>query len=189
MAQIIPFEVRKVKNCRTACAFFIEKENACPYYAYIDADDPSFVHPCLEYTEATRDYSFLEEHVMGSDDFSFQIQGDSSLALSLYPYSSDLPLRQQVDGLVWYTSPGNLFGAWVLQEAMRPMAMKQTSVKQGWAKYVYQSPIPLHDHVASATLCSRICWYIDDDGYGQYTLIVGGQIKMISHPRPENWLE
>jgi hypothetical protein len=59
----------------------------------------------------------------------------------------------------------------------------------GWTKKVYKSPIPLHDHKSSLSLASKVVWVIDEDSYGQYALLVNGQITSFSSPKPLNWVK
>lgn len=184
---IIQFIHKREKTCRNSCAFFDNVAQACPFYENISFDDPVWIFRCLEYTEPLEVYD--ENDILGDDSFEFNISGavPFDYGNSNYPFKPDFPIDKVVPELKWYLSPDESFGCWVKNDCSRPMPLKKK--RPGWVQNkVYEAPVPFHDHKASLNLRSRICWYVDRDGFGQYTLILANQVRVISFPKPPSWV-
>lgn len=198
-------EIRQ-KTCRNNCVLFNDKTNSCPIFKGLNYNDPTVVKRCLEFNDVDEaeglyhnsDYkdtvvTLIEENfsVDADMDFMFGLTGkQNSQNQSKYPYEPDIPFHERMDGLYWYTSPDESFGCWIKNDCKKPFGIIPTSkdkAKKGWAKNIYASPIPLHDHEASQSLKTRMCWYVDKDGWGQYTVIIANKIKFITFPKPNKW--
>lgn len=198
--------VSQDKTCRKNCVLFNNETNSCPIFKGLDYDEPNVVKRCLEFNDvlATQemynesDYkntvvSLIEENfsVDTDMDFLFEITGNrKGEEASNYPIKPDIPFNERMEGLYWYTAPGQSFGCWIKNNYEKPVGIipiSKEKAKQGWAKNIYSSPVPLHDHEASESLKTRMCWYVDKEGWGQYTVIIANQIKFITFPKPNKW--
>lgn len=171
----------------------------------INPDDPVAAR-CAEmiYKDSSNDSVYLSSHKDNSytkftlieDEFEweyedesifYELKGDKFNRVdSTYPHQPDYPSNR--DDAVWYVSPDKEWGCWIINKSkQRFMAISNNEAKQGWTKNVYKSPYPLHRHKSSLTLASRMAWYVDEDGYGQYVILANSNISMISSPKPENW--
>lgn len=190
----------EVKTCRNNCVLFNDETNSCPIFKGLDYDDPNIVKRCLEfndvqeteetYNESEVVKSLMEDNSENEMDFLFELTGNQKKIKSNYPLEADIPFDKKMNGLYWYVSPEQSFGCWVknlFQKSFGVIPASKDEAKQGWAKNIYRSPIPLHDHQASEGLRNRMCWYVDEEGWGQYTVIIANDIKFITFPKPNNW--
>lgn len=201
---------RKGKTCRNDCVFFHAEENECPFFK-LDYDNPSTPHRCLQYMsqEAVVDalgdeppqegvWELIEDDftVEGDENFLFELIGQPSIdeKRTNYPLEPDYPLDKTTENIDWYTSPDGTFGCWIRNESNMPLMNVDPKRKikdgdKGWVEKVYRSPVPLHKpENVSLENRSRMCWYVDENGYGQYALIMANEIRMLSFPKP-NWWE
>ncbi|WP_121616819.1 hypothetical protein [Virgibacillus halodenitrificans] len=194
------------KTCRKNCVLFNEETTSCPIFKGLDYDNPKIVKRCLEFNDIEEvekvynelDYqnsavTLIEDNssVDTDMDFLFDLTGNrKSLSESNYPIKPDIPFNEKMEGLFWYTAPDQSFGCWVKNNCEEPFGIIPSSideVKQGWANNIYCSPVPLHDHKASESLKTRMCWLVDKEGWGQYTVIIANDIKFITFPKPNKW--
>jgi hypothetical protein len=191
-------------TCRNNCELFDEITGTCSIHHGIDPDNPLIALRCGEiiYKEVNSHqrvfnpskmikYTLIEEeadYTFDDQEVFLELMGDKfDPSKSRYPLSPDFPSRR--DDAIWYVSPDQTFGCWIINKSKRRFVTvpKDNSVEFGWSKKVYKSPFPLHDHKASKSLASRMAWYVDEDGYGQYVILLNGKISMISAPKPRNW--
>ncbi|WP_368502686.1 hypothetical protein AB3N04_00900 (plasmid) [Alkalihalophilus sp. As8PL] len=195
------------KTCKNSCVFFDYKEESCPFFK-LDYEDPTTPTRCMEYLdreeiekdlpiedEESGSWELLEDgySVEGDENFMFEIIGQSStIDTSSYPSEPDIPLSNQSTNLGWYVAPDRSFGCWIWNNSKHRLMqvnpnLTLNTVPKGWADKVYRSPIPLHAPNASDNVRSRMVWYVDEDGYGQYVLYMSNEIKMLSYPKPAWW--
>jgi hypothetical protein len=198
--------VSNVKTCRKNCVLFNDESNSCSIFKGLNYDDPNVVKRCLEFTDVQETEAIYhgsdfentavtiidEKFSVEADlDFLFELTGNQkNMKESNYPFEPDIPFHETMNGLFWYTSPDQSFGCWIKNDCRTPLGVIPSSkeeAKQGWAKNIYRSPIPLHDHQASDSLKSRMCWYVDEEGWGQYTVILANKIKFLTYPKPKKW--
>lgn len=190
-------EVKNSSNCKTCranCVLFNKKHESCPIFKGLDYDDPTVVKRCMEfndiatteslYTETLND-GFKKDTEM---DFLFNLVGvDNHTNDSSYPIEPEIRFDETMEGIYWYVSPDKSFGCWVKRHNKLPFSVLPNSreeAEKGWVDNIYRSPLPLHDHQASQSLKTRMCWFVDSEGWGQYTLIVANKIKFITYPKP-----
>jgi len=187
----------KVKTCRD-CIFYDQITELCGVFNNVNLDDPRTAKRCMEFSEWNQEdndddvtYELIEDEFsleFEDDDFLFEIMGDKfSEENSKYPLEPDLPSNRE--DAIWYIAPDQAFGCWIINHSKKKFAVidPNKEVKKGWSTKVYKSPYPLHNHNSSVPLRSRMAWFVDEDGWGQYVLLVNGKIDMLNEPRPKNW--
>ncbi|MGN7299469.1 hypothetical protein [Ferdinandcohnia sp. SAFN-114] len=193
-------------TCRHNCELFDSVTGQCGINDDINPDDPFVAARCGEmiYKDPSDDSVYVPPHQENSytkftlieDEFEweyedesifYELKGDKFNRVdSTYPLQPDYPSNR--DDAVWYVSPDKEWGCWIINKSkQRFMAISNNEAKPGWTKNVYKSPYPLHNHKSSLTLASRMAWYVDEDGYGQYVILANGNVSMISSLKPENW--
>lgn len=189
-------DIQKLKTCRTHCFYFDGQSGKCGIFDEINLDDPKTVHRCQRFSDWREEdteevFELIEDGFsveFEDEDFLFELSGDKySHENSTYPLKPDFPSNRE--DAIWYISPDKSFACWVINKSKKRFVTVNSnkSVEMGWSKKIYNSPYPLHDHEASSSLKSRMAWYVDEQGWGQYVLLVNGEITMISEPRPQNW--
>ena len=202
-------KINKRKNpitCRANCELFDSITNECGVHDIHDPDNPKIASRCgdIIFKEKNEDqditpwerpleYEFYNEEFENGDEMDEvfnEFKGEAiSTEHSTYPLQPDVPAKR--DDALWYVAPNEEFGCWIVNKSPQKFLSVSdiSKAKQGWNEKVYKSPYPLHDHNSSLPLSSRMVWYVDSEGYGQYALLCAGKISMISHPRPSNWIE
>lgn len=194
---------KTVKTCKANCVLFNHGYNTCPIFKGLNYEDPNIVKRCLEFTDIAKTEELYTEssnvleneyHVQNTsetgidDDFLFELIGDEGAEeYSDYPKVPELDFAESMKGIHWYVSPDESFGCWIKNNSRKQFGVipvDRESAVSGWADNIYRSPIPLHDHGASESLKSRMCWFVDEDGWGQYTLILANKIKFLTYPKP-----
>lgn len=189
-------EVKKeMKTCRTHCFYFDSRTQKCGIFSNIKADDPKTVYRCQRFSDWTEEseeiYELIEDEFtveFEDEKFLFELMGDKfSQKNSKYPLEPDFNSNR--DDAVWYVSPNKSFGCWMINKSKKRFVgvSLERRAEIGWIKKIYKSPFPLHDHESSTPLKSRMAWYVDEQGWGQYVLLVNGKIEMLSAPKPSNW--
>lgn len=209
-AEKVKEEKSRLKTCREDCFLYNSELDCCPIFKGVELDDPLVAYRCQEFqdkdwwTDDTLDGnldidSSYEEEIMqllqleeeqSENGFDFLVSGERFSDKGNYPNEPGLPLSNYIENLHWYVSPEGDFGCWILNESKNKLMNVQvdvSTVQKGWAEKVYRSPVPLHDHDSTNALNSRVCWYVDYDGWGQYGLIVGNKVAFLTNPRPANW--
>ncbi|MDC3424389.1 hypothetical protein NC797_07695 [Aquibacillus sp. 3ASR75-11] len=195
---------RTAPTCRLNCELFDPVTKECGINHEINPDDPLLAARCgdMIYKDEDDDsvylpeadeqseieYTLTEEEVDFEDEMMFmEFNGDKFNAVqSTYPEQPDYPASR--DDAIWYISPCGAYGCWIVNKSQkRFMAVTNDKVKSGWSKNVYKSPYPLHNHNTALSLASRMAWYVDEEGYGQYVILANGKISMISSPKPLDW--
>ncbi|WP_051240066.1 hypothetical protein [Pontibacillus halophilus] len=113
-------------------------------------------------------------------DYFFSIQGQKHIKNSKYPQQPDIPTTRE-DAL-WYVSPNNEFGAWIINTNPKRFVDTNELSLVAASERTYSSPYPLHNHKASEGLRNFMCWYVNEQGVGQYTLLINGNISFITDP-------
>ncbi|MFC0273595.1 hypothetical protein ACFFIX_19575 [Metabacillus herbersteinensis] len=197
-------KIKKLPTCRKNCELFDPITNQCGINHNINADDPYLAARCgdMIYKDETDDSVFIPhpvenvkvKYTLIEDEFECELEDDFfkefngqkfDILNSTYPSQPDYPANR--DDAIWYVSPCGKWGAWVVNKSKKRFLTVTNVVKNGWSTNVYMSPYPLHDHNSSLTLASRMAWFVDEDGYGQYVILGNGKISMISSTRPEGW--
>ncbi|WP_209124488.1 hypothetical protein [Alkalihalobacillus sp. BA299] len=188
---------KETKTCRTHCFYFDSRTQKCGIFKNIEADDPKTVLRCQKFSDWTLEEDDEEIYELIEDDFTvefddenflFELMGDKfSEEQSKYPMEPDFSSNR--DDAIWYVSPDKSFGCWVINKSKKRFVAvnPEGNVETGWGKKIYKSPFPLHDHESSIPLKSRMAWYVDEQGWGQYVLLINGKIEMLSAPKPSNW--
>ncbi len=187
------------KTCRSHCLNFDASTNECGFFKDINLDDPKTTERCQKYFEWEKDLDVEEEEIFEliddefsvefeSSDFPFEIMGDKfEKGQSEYPFAPDFDCGHE-DG-IWFVAEDESFGCWIINHSKKRFldVNSHVAAKEGWSEKIYKSPYPLHNHNASAPLCSRMAWYVEQDGYGQYVLVINGKIQMLTEKKPKSW--
>ncbi|MCM3005838.1 hypothetical protein [Priestia koreensis] len=180
-------------TCRS-CSLYDPISDACGIWSEADINDPILVYRCEEYIPNDLDdssnplkesYSFTEVVEVDNDPVFYQMFGQIDMAKN-YPAQPEYHPKR--DDVTWYVNREKQFGCWILNTfSKRFLVVRDESPVMGWHKNVYKSPYPLHDHDSSPSIAPFMCWFVDEDGYGQYVLLVEGEKRMITAPRPKNF--
>ncbi len=189
-----------VITCRNSCELFDDITESCSIKQNINVDSAFELKRCGNFfpklkqigenTMKTR-FSLIEEDdeylIEDEDMFKDLIGSQFNHKESTYPNIPDYPARRE--DAMWYVSPSGTFGCWIINHSASKFLSipKDGLPEQGWSEKVYKSPLPLHDHKTSLSLASKMAWFVDADGFGQYVLLVNGRISTLTSPRPKNW--
>lgn len=189
-------------TCRNSCDLFDEITGQCSINQGLDVDSAYEAARCgffifrdsMEMNEKTpvhKKFSLTEEdadYLLDDEEIFHQLIGKSVLKES-YQYPSQPDFSSFRDDARWFISQCGTYGCWVISLYKKPLSIpkSKTAAEKGWSAKVYKSPIPLHDHKSPLSIASKMAWVIDEDGYGQYALLVNGKISSISSPKPVNW--
>ncbi|MEC1716486.1 BCNT domain-containing protein [Schinkia azotoformans] len=102
-----------------------------------------------------------------SPQFLFELRGYQVPGYSNYPIHPDLP--QPREDAMWYVSPYQSFGCWVINHYRKKFMVARDNISA--IGRIYKSLVPLHDHEAKESLRSQMAWYVDEEGIGQYVLL------------------
>ena len=188
-------------TCRNSCEYFDEITESCSIKANVNVDSTYEVLRCTQFFgKITSDENYegpkafrLQEDVSSAEDeesdsmFKELLGQKEILDVSNYPLEPDFPSRRT--DASWFVAPCGNYGCWVINKSSCKFSVVKNmeEVVKGWHESVYKSPIPLHDHKSSLGLASRIAWVVDEDGYGQYALLINGNVSDVRYPRPHNW--
>jgi hypothetical protein len=192
------------KTCKQNCVLYNDELQTCPVFKGLNYEDPNIVKRCLEFTDKKETEKFYNDDVAdtiitliedqfsvsGELDFLFELNGTNRLqSTDSYPLKPEVMVSDSGD-FYWYVSPDETFGCWIKNTSKKSLFAIPANIDEalkGWAKNIYRSPIPLHDHQASKSLRSRMCWYVDEEGWGQYTVIIANEIRFLTYPKPKDW--
>lgn len=190
------------KTCRNSCELFDPITERCSIKENINVDSPYEASRCGHFLDnesmdidmsSQKNQTFTligeeEDYILDDEELFHELTGTQfNFEESTYPDYPDFPSRRK--DATWYVSPDASFGCWVINLSKRPLPVLKSrdEAEKGWSKNVYKSAIPLHNHKSSLPLASRIAWVVDEEGYGQYCLLINGKISTISAPKPFNW--
>lgn len=196
-------EIQFKKTCKKSCTLYNDKLQTCPMFKGLDYNDPNIVKRCLEFTDREETeslyneednisiLSLIEEQTEEGDlGFQFEVSGRNRMnSDDLYPLQPN-GVRHNPEHFYWFVSPDQTYGCWIKKQnnnTVYSIPSNRESAQKGWADNIYKSPIPLHDHKASESLQSRMCWFVDNEGWGQYTVIIANDISFLTFPKPPNW--
>ncbi|NRD81078.1 hypothetical protein HPT25_27685 [Bacillus sp. BRMEA1] len=186
------------KTCAEACSLYDPITRECGIWEEVDVMNPSVYARC----QKKQPILFHESLPMGKnaskkikftlleDDFEcefddqavfYKLQGDKfDEDKSNYPLMPDFPSER--DDAIWYVDPSGTYGSWIVNHSKQKfMSVSNDQMPEtGFTSRIYKSPYPLHDHNTSKSLASRMCWYVDEEGFGQYVLLGNGEIMMLS---------
>lgn len=187
MLQLVVNNNQQKLCCKNSCELFDSITNECGVRKNIDPSSSKTVYQCADFIpkQHVTAPSFEEELFMDEEeDYVFQeFQGEKrSESTSLYPVQPDSSANR--DDAIWYVAPDQSFGCWIINHYQKRFMPVQTVVEEGWAKNIYKSPVPLHDHGSPQPIASKMAWYVDREGFGQYVLLANGRISYISAPNP-----
>ncbi|MBU7595863.1 hypothetical protein AB3Z07_28230 (plasmid) [Metabacillus halosaccharovorans] len=197
-------KVAELSTCRNNCELFDLETGECGVNYKGDFDDPVFAARCgsMIYYDKYDDSIFIQnkpkqklKYTLIEDEFECELEDENvyfdlqsnqfNTVNSTYPLEPDYPSRR--DDTSWYVSPCGTWGCWIINKAHTKLVAVSPQVEFGWNRNVYKNPYPLHDHKASLSLASKMAWYVNGEGYGQYVLLGNGNIIMISSPKPKSW--
>lgn len=178
---------KSIKECRQCLHF----EESCPFFKDVNYMDPVTANCCRYFTNINNQELIINDTLF-NNELTFSITGNDYIHHQ-YPEAPDYFVWLQNKEIYWYKGKdefsGKEFGCWILNHSKRllPVVKSRTEAVMGWTKNVYKSPVPLHDHKASNSLLSSVCWYISKDGFGQFGVLVGNGLGYLTNPRPKTW--
>ncbi|MFB1100513.1 hypothetical protein [Terribacillus sp. JSM ZJ617] len=120
------------------------------------------------------------------DDFEVDIDHIGDLKEMTNPANvseSDYPFvpgtKPELPGAYWFISNDREYGCWIINNSKQRLSLVQ-DIESPSGKTVYKSPVPLHNHNASKAILNRMAWIVDADGYGQYGLLINGNISFLN---------
>lgn len=189
-------------TCRNSCELFDGITESCSIKEKVNVDIAFEASRCGHFLQKAPEtfplkktpsfkFSLIEEeddYLIDDEEIFHELIGSKfDKRESTYPLQPDFPSKRE--DASWYVSPSGTYGCWIINNYIKPLPLPVDidQAEKGWSKKVYRSPIPLHDHKTSISLASKIAWVIDEEGYGQFSLLVNGKISTISVPKPSNW--
>lgn len=189
MLQLVVDNKNKNLCCRNNCELFDPITNECGIHRNINPDSPKTVFQCGDYIPKCQGQvkmSELEEELFmpEEEEYVFQeFQGEKfDNENSRYPLQPDSSSNHE--DAIWYVSPDKSFGCWIINHYEKRFMSVKDEAEQGWAKNVYKSLVPLHDHGSPLPIASKMAWYVDEEGYGQYVLLANGKVSFLTAPNP-----
>ncbi len=179
-----------IKLSCSDCLFYDEHTKGCGVGNYTNPDNSAATN-CSDYLdkhvheeqvdnsngrllEEVSNY-YIEDKSEEDDEvevlLGLQVPKDSQ-----YPINPDFPTKRK--DAIWFTSADKTFGCWIVNDFPKRFMLLTTDDIEDLEKR-YRSPYPHHDHQASDELKPFMCWHIDKDGYGQYTMLINGKIVNI----------
>ncbi|WP_214483814.1 hypothetical protein [Bacillus sp. SM2101] len=156
----------------------------CNSFIFSERDDTTnSVHWNEVDTHLTEDeYKFTvveEEFTADIDqDFFFELQGTKKMENPKYPLEADIPANR--DDAIWYVAPDESFGCWIINNHTKRFVTTENLPRIDKNTRIYKSPYPLHDHKASKGLQHYMCWYVDKNGEGQFSLLINKKVSFLS---------
>ncbi|QAS54862.1 hypothetical protein [Halobacillus litoralis] len=191
-------------TCRANCELFDPITEECGVKHNINPDDPLLASRCGDmiykdeedtsvYLPSTPDF---EGEALIEDGFEEDLEEEMFLTLngetfdelqSKYPVEPDYPSKRE--DATWFISNDKSFGCWLINKSKKRFMVIENEKypEKGWSRNIYKSPYPLHDHKAALEIASKMAWYVDEEGYGQYVLLCNGKVSMLSATKPINW--
>lgn len=163
---------RNTSTCQTDCMMYDGFTNQCGYWKNIEVDNPKVFFSCekkvLTKSAQNSKEHYWKEHMESSFSNHFNIEG--------YPFAPSKSIDRE--DAYWYVSEDKMFGCWVINKSKNIVSLINhnpiVSSRQ------YPSPIPLHDHEAPEPIASLMCWYVNEYGIGEYTMIKGNNLVNLS---------
>lgn len=184
---------KKNPTCKDTCSLYDPIMQQCGVFNEVDIKSTDTYARCqvkIPHNSIRPNQRFdkeLEEHISNSsypEWYEAAGEDEKEPSEESYPFRPSNSQGQRND-TTWYFDPEGRFGCWILNHSNKKLsAIDKSGPEMGWGDTVYKSPVPLHDHQAPIPLCSKMCWYVDKEGYGQYVLMDKGIVKMISQPKP-----
>lgn len=180
-----------LQTCKNTCSLYDPVMKQCGVFGEVNHNDENVYFRCqtkVPETSVKKNVKFtkqIERHAKESSEPEWYtpVGINKDLEDTQYPGHPDLSACRE--DAVWYVNPSHEFGCWIINKSNNTLfIVGDDGPKQGWSNRVYQSLIPLHDHKAPLPLTSKMCWYVDESGYGQYVLLDNGQVKMVTQPKP-----
>jgi hypothetical protein len=184
-------------TCRNSCELFDEITETCSIKKNVNIDSSFETKRCGHYlpknvtSKLPTRFSLIQEddeYLLEDENIFHELIGSKNITNeSNYPLQPDFPSKRE--DATWFISPCGTYGCWIINNYKKKFlpVSGDGNVEMGWNKRVYQSIIPLHDHKSSLSLASRMAWIVDEEGYGQYALLLNGKISSLSSTRPPNW--
>jgi hypothetical protein len=100
------------------------------------------------------------------------------------------PCKAPRGDMIWYVNPDmQHYGVWVLNQSNMPIEVNQGHF--GWNPFVRKTTAPPYEplNVASVQNRTMLSWVVDEDGYGQYGLVLPGGYVWVPSPRPKDWID
>lgn len=182
-------------TCSTHCTMFDPISNQCALYSNIDTEKPSVFARCQykipiasnnkQLSPFTKPHRLKEIEIVRAEDENHdewpEFAGTKASSSSNYPFSPDVDIKRS--DAQWFVSPDQSFGCWIINHSRKRLIVVENDLTSINGKRAYSSLFPLHDHKAAASLASHMCWYVDQDGLGQYVLVGDGNIMLVSSPK------
>ncbi|MFE7064514.1 hypothetical protein ACFVAD_20475 [Sutcliffiella sp. NPDC057660] len=175
LSLVVNNKEKRVATCQTACEIYDPKTNQCGYWKNREVTNPSVFFSCHKKVTSNsfQKNSQLWVNHMEEAAPSVIAEWQGAKENEAYPFSPDI--SSQREDAYWYTSPDETFGCWVVNNSKNTVSLAITGEKRE-----YSSVVPLHDHEAPSTLASRMCWYVDQNGIGRYTMLDNGKVIRLS---------
>ncbi len=146
------------------------------------AQQPAYQLP--EKFDQGNDIEAYTEYVLSSE--SWTNDGFWESIYDGYPHKA--PCKPHRSDMVWYVSPGTQhFGVWVLNQSKE--GIEVTRGQYGWNPLVRKSTAPPSEPLNVKNVESRncVCWIVDEEGYGQYGMVMSDGYVWAPHKKPKNW--
>lgn len=159
-------------TCQTHCLFYDNKTAKCGYFNNEVPKDALYTAKCNEYI-GKEEWEGYTDDILSEEN--------SVESSSAYPFVPQEGLDRE--DAVWYVSPDEQFGCWIisLSEKQRFMTINSLQINKELIRSgKYRSPYPLHNHGYEGESASQIAWVIDEQGIGQYAWVIAGDIIFVN---------
>jgi len=166
-------------TCRTTCSLYDPVMQQCGIFSDVEVTNPEVYTRCqmkLPYSYSKENEQYYSESYNQS---WFEPAGVKKIQEQMtYPGP---PRVDSPSDAEWYVDPSNEYGCWLINKSSTLSLVQEASHLN--SANMYQSPVPLHNHSAPLPLQNKMCWYVNEEGYGQYVLLNHGRVQMISQPQ------
>ncbi|CAG7651514.1 hypothetical protein ACFQI7_28135 [Paenibacillus allorhizosphaerae] len=100
------------------------------------------------------------------------------------------PSLAPIKDAVWYVGGDHKhFGVWLLNQSNKPVT--KVDGHFGWNPLVRKSVAPPFEpvNISDTAQRKRIAWIVDENGYGQYGMIMENGYVWVPAPRPQHWVD
>lgn len=100
-----------------------------------------------------------------------------------YPFSP--PCEPYREDMKWYVNEsGASYGVWVLR-----LGDSSSSDRPCWSPFVRKSNTPPFEplNIPDVSTRKKLTWIVEEDGFGQYGMVMEDGYVWIPQPRPEGW--